>query len=144
MGPVIPSRRRGGRDIKKNAAKHPLKGADGVVVSSHRLSRTLFDNRWLKQPPRLRQLRNGAIFFMAQPPLLREGGDTASPKRNLDSSGHRSPLQQALIPTFSLTGFVEDNRSCVTQVGNDPDYDILRDDPRFKKTLGKAQMRGKR
>src|SRR4029079_10869587 len=33
----------------------------------------------LKQPPRLRQLRNGAVFFMAQPPLLREGGECAYP-----------------------------------------------------------------
>ena len=32
-----------------------------------------------KQPPRLRRLRMGAICFMAQPPLLREGGETARP-----------------------------------------------------------------
>src|SRR5262245_25202104 len=83
-GPATPpSRRRGGRDIKKNAAKHPLKGADGVVVSSYRLLIPYgLDNRWLKQPPRLRRQRNGAIFFMAQPPLLREGGESASPKHN--------------------------------------------------------------
>ena len=29
--------RRGGRDLKENAAKHRLKGADGVVVSSYLL-----------------------------------------------------------------------------------------------------------
>ena len=29
----------------------------------------------LKQPPPSAPLRNGAFFFMAQPPLLREGGD---------------------------------------------------------------------
>src|SRR5262245_2117598 len=75
-----PSRRRGGRDVKKKTAKHPLKGADGVVVSRHRLfGSNASGNRWLEQPPRLRQLRNGSIFFMAQPPLLREGGDFAIP-----------------------------------------------------------------
>src|SRR5262245_8744860 len=46
---------------KGNAAKHPLKGADGVVVSSYRLSTANgFDNRWLETttaPSRRRGLR---------------------------------------------------------------------------------------
>jgi hypothetical protein len=47
---------------KENAAKHPLKGADGVVVSSYRLFMPNdLHNRWLKQPP-----------------LLREGGESLS------------------------------------------------------------------
>jgi hypothetical protein len=34
---------------KENAAKHPLKGADGVVVSSYRLFiPNGFDKRWLE------------------------------------------------------------------------------------------------
>src|SRR6185503_2876107 len=74
---------------KENAAKHPLWSGRGgcfklPVIDSERV--------WiiggLKQPPRLRQLTNGAIFFMAHPPLLREGGECArSPLfPNLDSS----------------------------------------------------------
>src|SRR6185503_8262063 len=93
---------------KENAAKHPLIGADGrakraspvgrshkeIVVSSYRLFiPTGFHNRclettislWLRPiglaryAPPSAPLRNGAIFLMAQPPLLREGGDCACP-----------------------------------------------------------------
>ncbi len=47
---------------QENAAKHPLKGADGVVVSSYRLFvPNEFDNRWLETT--------------TPSPLLREGGD---------------------------------------------------------------------
>src|SRR5262245_42599266 len=81
---------------KRKAAKHPLKGADGVVVSSYRLFiPNDFDNRWLETTnpyccalsglrasrARLRQLRNESISFMAQPPLLREGGVYPCPFR---------------------------------------------------------------
>src|SRR4029078_12982879 len=62
---------------KENAAKHPLIGADGVVVSSVRLI------GGLKQLPRLRQLRNGAIFCMAQPPLLRKEGTGSAAAQHL-------------------------------------------------------------
>ena len=74
---VFPSfAKEGGRDTKENAAKHPLR-ADRVVVSSYRLFiPNGFDNRWLETTTPSAQLRNGAIFFMAQPPLLREGGNT--------------------------------------------------------------------
>ena len=64
--PLLP--KEGWTRPKENAAKPPLKGADGVVVSSYRLI------GGSKQLPRLRQLRNGAVFFMAQPPLLRKEG----------------------------------------------------------------------
>jgi hypothetical protein len=60
-----------------------------VVVSSHRLStRKVLIVGDLNQPPRLRRLRNGAIFFMAQPPLLSQGGESRVPNRfpNLHSS----------------------------------------------------------
>ena len=62
---------------KENAAKHPLIGADGVVVSSHRLSSPIgFDNRWPETTtPSAPAKERGHFFFMAQPPLLREGGD---------------------------------------------------------------------
>jgi hypothetical protein len=67
---------------KEDAAKHPLKGADGVVVSSYRLFiPTCFDNRWLETTTPSAPLRNEAIFFMAQPPLLREGGEFSALKQ---------------------------------------------------------------
>jgi hypothetical protein len=57
---VFPSfAKEGNTRPKENAAKHPLNGADGVVVSSYHLI------GGLKQPPRLRQLWNGVVFFMA-------------------------------------------------------------------------------
>src|SRR5262249_40926065 len=48
--------RRGGRDHNKNAAKHPLKGADGVIGSTS-------DNRWLNEPPRLRTAKVASQYF---------------------------------------------------------------------------------
>src|SRR5262245_39295067 len=57
-----------------------------MIVSRYRSSRaTNCDNRCAlsglrASRPRLRQQRNGGIFFMAQPPLLREGGDSLFPK----------------------------------------------------------------
>ena len=55
-----------------------LSGADGVVVSSYRLSIPFGrDNLWLETTTPSAPIRNGDIFFMAQPPLLREGGDYA-------------------------------------------------------------------
>ena len=71
-----PSRRRGGRDLKKNAAKHPLKGADGVVVSSYRLSSPNgFDNRWLETttPSALNKERGRFLYGAATPPSRRRG-----------------------------------------------------------------------
>jgi hypothetical protein len=71
-----PSRRRGGRDLKK-MLRSILCGADGVVVSNYRF---IHPERFLtigglKQPPRLRLLRNGAIFSYgaATPPSRRRG-----------------------------------------------------------------------
>src|SRR5262245_986554 len=47
---------------KENAAKHPLIGADGVVVSSYRLFiPNGFVNRWLETTTPSAPLRNGAI-----------------------------------------------------------------------------------
>jgi hypothetical protein len=62
---------------KEKAAKHPLKGADGVVVSSYRLSspNDLY-NRWLETTTPSAPAKERGHFFMAQPPLLREGGDS--------------------------------------------------------------------
>src|SRR5262245_1576479 len=74
---------------KENAAKHPLWSGRGGCFKLRLIhSERVWIIGGLKQPPRLRRLRKGAIFFMAQPPLLREGGECACPKRfrNLDSS----------------------------------------------------------
>jgi hypothetical protein len=65
-----PSRRRGGRDVKKNAAKLPFKGADGVVVSSYRLFiPNGFDKRLLETttPIVLRRLHMGKEFVYHHP-----------------------------------------------------------------------------
>ena len=65
---------------KENAAQHPLKGADGVVVSSYRLFiPNGFDKRWLETTTPSAPAKVRGPFFMAQPPLLREEGDYARP-----------------------------------------------------------------
>ena len=65
---------------KEIAAKLPLIGADGVVVSSCRLSNRIgCDNRWLETTTPSAPVRKWAIFFMAQPPLVRKGGDWPRP-----------------------------------------------------------------
>jgi hypothetical protein len=67
---------------KENAAKHPLNGADGVVVSGYRLFiPNGFDNRWLETTTPAAPAKERGHFFMAQPPLLREEGDYARPTR---------------------------------------------------------------
>ena len=61
---------------KEKAAKLPLKGADGVVVSSYRLFvPTLLIIGSLKQLPRLRQLKERGRFLYgaATPPSRRRG-----------------------------------------------------------------------
>jgi len=103
---------------KENVAKHPLKRADGVVVSSYRLFiPNNFDKRWfettgflLLRPmglarcaPPSAPVRNGAIFFMAQPPLLREGGE--SPRhRCVTNHRFRLTLNQQLCRRPESTG----------------------------------------
>src|SRR5262245_17777834 len=71
-----PSRRRGGRDLKKEAAKHPLIGADGVVVSSYRsFIPNDFDNRWLETttPSAPAKERGHFSYGAATPPSRRRG-----------------------------------------------------------------------
>src|SRR5262245_36714287 len=71
-----PSRRRGGRDLKKDAAKHPLIGADGVVVSSYRsFIPNDFDNRWLETttPSAPAKERGHFSYGAATPPSRRRG-----------------------------------------------------------------------
>jgi len=63
---------------QENAAKLPLIGADGVVVSSYRLSYpNRFDKRWLETTTPSAPARKADFLFMAQPPLLREEGEYA-------------------------------------------------------------------
>src|SRR5262245_61685050 len=74
---------------KENAAKHPLKErTEGLFQATAYSFPNGFNNRWLETTTPSAPLRNGAIFFMAQPPLLREGGVYARPNGfpNLDSS----------------------------------------------------------
>ena len=53
-----------------------------MVVSSDRLLiRNDFDKRCLETTTPSAPLTNGPIFFMAQPPLLREGGVSVLPNR---------------------------------------------------------------
>src|SRR5262249_28805990 len=65
-----PQPRRGGRDIKKNIAKHPLwSGRSGAGQCSKK------SNSW-STPPRLRGLRSLRVFFSLRastPPRLRRG-----------------------------------------------------------------------
>jgi hypothetical protein len=61
---------------KENAAKHPLKGADGVVASSYRLYiPNDFDNRWLETttPSALNMERCRFSLGAATPPSRRRG-----------------------------------------------------------------------
>ena len=61
---------------KENTAKHPLIGADGVVVSSYRLFiPNGFDNRWLETttPSALNKERGRFLYGAATPPSRRRG-----------------------------------------------------------------------
>jgi len=89
---------------KENVAKHPLKGADGVVVSSYRLLiPNNFVKRWFETTTPSAPIGNGAIFFMAQPPLLREGGE--SPRhRCVTNHRFRLTLNQQLCRRPESTG----------------------------------------
>ena len=73
---------------KENAAQHPLRSGRGSCFKLPLIHpERVRISRGLKQLPRLRRLRNGAIFFMAQPPLLREGGEYSAGRSpaNLES-----------------------------------------------------------
>src|SRR5687767_2713162 len=64
--------RRGGRDIKRNIAKLPLKERTGWWFKIDRLE--------TEPPPRLRhQRRLRSFFLMAQPPLLSRRGNRGLP-----------------------------------------------------------------
>jgi hypothetical protein len=65
---------------KENAAKHPLwSGRGGCFKRPLIHSRYVWIIGGFKQPPRLRHQRKEAIFFMAQPPLLRKEGNSRAP-----------------------------------------------------------------
>src|SRR5262245_26531360 len=69
---------KGGVDatIKKNIAKHPNPGADGVVRSTS-------DYRWLIEPPRLRASKVASQYFidaLSHPSFAKEGS-FARPER---------------------------------------------------------------
>jgi hypothetical protein len=73
---------------KENAAEHPLKGADGVVVSSYLLFiPNGFDKGWLETTTPSAPSKEWGHFFMAQPPLLREEGDYARPTLSATYAG---------------------------------------------------------
>ena len=64
---------------KEDAAKHPLwSGRGGCFKLPVISSQPVWIIGGLKQPPRLRPIRNEAVFLYAQPPLLREGEEYAS------------------------------------------------------------------
>ncbi len=58
---------------QENAAKPPLKGADGVVIRDE-CSRT-------DHPVRASKRRLRGIFLMARPPLLSQEGNTLCPRQ---------------------------------------------------------------
>jgi hypothetical protein len=74
---VVPSfAKEGWTRPKKNAAKHPLKGAAGVVVSSYRLSiPNGFDNRWLETttPSALNKEWGYFSLWRSHPSFTKEG-----------------------------------------------------------------------
>jgi len=77
---------------EENIAKPPLMERTGWLFQATTDSpRTVRLIGGLKQPPRLRQLRNGTIFLYAQPPLLREGGVYPGP---IPGSSTSTPLSQ--------------------------------------------------
>ena len=75
---------------KENAAKHPLIGADGVVVSSYRLSSpTGFDNRRLETttPSAPAKERSHFSLWRSHPSFAKEGTSLARIVfRNLDTT----------------------------------------------------------
>src|SRR4249920_1183876 len=80
-----PSRRRGGRDLKKDAAKPPLNrsGRGGCfkppLIHSERFAQSVA----LNNHP-VCAFKERDHFFMAQPPLLREGGDSGFLKPSVE------------------------------------------------------------
>src|SRR5207249_8621008 len=56
----------------RESCEATLSRADGVVRSSHRLS-----FRKLNEPPRPRLSKEAAIYLVARPPLLCQGGESA-------------------------------------------------------------------
>ena len=81
-----PSRRRGGRDLKK-MLRSILCGADGVVVSSYRLFiANGFDNRWLETTTPSAPLRNGAISLGRSHPSFAKEGTAFSSSHALGNS----------------------------------------------------------
>ena len=89
---------------KENAAKHPLKGADGVVVSSYRLFiRTVLISGGLKRLPRLRQLRNGVISLWRSHPFFAKKGITLDRQVRQQARFRRGPLAPTFVsPTLTL------------------------------------------
>jgi len=60
---------------KEDAAKHPLWSGRGSCFKLPLIYPNRLDKRLLETTTPSAPLRNGAIFLMAQPPLLRKGGD---------------------------------------------------------------------
>src|SRR6188768_4234499 len=101
---------------KENAAKHPLwSGRGGCFKLPLIHSERVWIRCGLKQPPRLRLLRNGAIFFMAQPPsFVKEGNSRPDHFGNLDSTSFAKESNisrhQRVIPRAG--GAAHHNRVC--------------------------------
>ena len=69
--------KKGWRRPQENAAKLPLIGADGVVVSSYRLSTpTVLISGGLKQLPRLRQQGRRTLSLWRSHPFFAKKGNT--------------------------------------------------------------------
>lgn len=64
----------------------------------------------LKQPPRLRRLRNGTFFFMAQPPLLRKGGEYCFTARSAADPIARVLHHRIAIPAGEIQRVAESLR----------------------------------
>ena len=79
---------------KENVAKHPLKEADGVVVSSYRLSISNgFDNRWLETttPSALNKERGRSFLRRSRPFFAKKGITFCQPDAFVNH--HKSMLE---------------------------------------------------
>ena len=83
-----PWTRRGGRDIKQDAAKPPLRSGRGGSFNYELIGD-------LNQPPRpLHQRRLRIIFLMSRPPLLGQGGEFPCFKRWATAPAKRGELRR--------------------------------------------------
>ena len=83
----------------------PCEGADGVTVSSYRLFKPNgLDKSWLETTTPSAPAKERAVFFMAQPPLLRKAELSKLRFTTEDQNGAEPCIRSAKPPRFAIKG----------------------------------------